>query len=319
MSSRKSAHSTKGAAARARRSSVLSRVPVERGRRPDAVEILVDEARRVRIGGIEPRERRDVGESERELAARRAKPSRSSRSTTMAPQISLPWVSATTITCGPGLAAVEGVDELGPGVGLSMGLDVGALQLDGDGGMGVSVLWSWSWEWPWDGRDRDYDRDRGHGGHAVVVMACAACVGALLRRSRPPPRAVARCRRAASRSPRSSRACARPCRACGSPRPAGCGDGRPGRRTRAPAPRPCTDRSSSRRSPCARSVVATNAVNSGSQVVPSRSPRTKSARGLPGPSSEMRPLSAGIEWQLMCQTAPKCSCASSRASFTARW
>ncbi len=62
------------------------------------------------------------------------------------------------------------------------------------------------------------------------------------------------------------------------------------------------------------------AVNSGSHVVPSRSPKTKSARCLPArPSSEIPPLNADIEWQFRCQTAPKWSKALSSASFTARW
>jgi hypothetical protein len=47
--------------------------------------------------------------------------------------------------------------------------------------------------------------------------------------------------------------------------------------------------------PMARSRCRDPLVNSGSQVVPSRSPRTKSARAFPGPSSEMRLLIAGIE------------------------
>ena len=65
----------------------------------------------------------------------------------MAPQISLPWVIAFTITCGPGPAALEGVDEVDAGGGPAVGVDVGSGELDGDSGHGgqcSSLRGGWS-------------------------------------------------------------------------------------------------------------------------------------------------------------------------------
>ena len=45
--------------------------------------------------------------------------------------------------------------------------------------------------------------------------------------------------------------------------------------------------------------------------MPSRSPRTMSARTLPAPPSPWTPPTAFIEWQSMCQLAPNCACVAS--------
>ena len=82
----------------------LGRAPraVQHRRVPDPVDVLVDEARRGRLARIEPLVCGEVDEAERQPAARRRRArARSSRSSTIAPAISLPCAIASSATCGP--------------------------------------------------------------------------------------------------------------------------------------------------------------------------------------------------------------------------
>lgn len=77
--------------------------PIQPALDPDPVEVLVDEARRVGFRRIEALEGADIDEDQRQLPCFGFSPSSKIRFSAIAPQISLPWVSAFTMTCGPGL------------------------------------------------------------------------------------------------------------------------------------------------------------------------------------------------------------------------
>jgi hypothetical protein len=70
--------------------------------------------------------------------------------------------------------------------------------------------------------------------------------------------------------------------------------------------------------PIERRIPATRSVNCASHGRAIAIARARSPGGAcPGPSSETRPLTAGIEWQLMCHTGAEMPYAWSSASLTA--
>jgi hypothetical protein len=116
---------------------------VEHGGRPYPVEILVDEARRVRVRGIEALERLHVVERKDETPARGLC---THREETVERDRAADLVAVRERhrqDGGPGLAAIEDVDEFGAGTRAPVRLEVRGLQLDGDGH--VQCLWLGSW------------------------------------------------------------------------------------------------------------------------------------------------------------------------------
>ncbi len=145
MSSRKSAASTNGRSSRARLNSTLSRGPSSIARVQTRLK-----------SSSTKRDANGLAVSKRWNAATLAKasvslprvgrtPSRSSRSTTIAPQISLPWVSACTMTCGPGLPLSKVWTQSTPVLDWRCGSMSGAFSSTAWGSWLGQCLWAWSW------------------------------------------------------------------------------------------------------------------------------------------------------------------------------